>query len=339
MKTMKEGEEHSTFTDRLVRLLAGELSEQERADLMQEINTDQEKADLFRDYSLVWDRVGDASEAQDLDIEREWQLFSARWDGSGKDRAKGRVLTLMQHVYRIAAVIVLGFMLFAGYRSIAYLSSTTRYLAGNEPELIILPDGSRITLNRGSVLRAFKKEGERIRQIRLEGEAFFEVARDTLHPFVIEAGGTVVEVLGTSFNVNAYRENDRVEVTVSSGIVAFSSKNESGTQVVLKAGNSGIYEQTERSFKLVQEADPNAIAWKTRKLVFNNSPLSDVLSRINQVYATNIRIDTPGLGSCPLTVSFDQQSLESVLTVLESTLNLTISRKGSDIIISGEGCD
>jgi len=339
MKTMKKGEEHSEFTDRLVSLLAGELSGSDRHALEQEITSDPEKEILYREYRKVWDQVGSEESAPALDMDKEWNLFLGKWENSNKEANKVKVLSLRQVFIRIAAVVLIGLLTFASYRSIDILSATRKYVATNQPELVILPDGSQVTLNRGSVMRAFRKTDGEIRHIKLDGEAFFEVARDTLHPFVIEAGSAVVEVLGTSFNVNAYKENGKVEVTVSTGVVAFSSAKDAERQVVLKAGNSGLYVARDEKLSLVQQADQNALAWVTKKLVFTGSSLAEVVARLNHAYAADIRIDSPGLENCPLTVSFDKQSLSSVIAVLESTLNIRFEKEGDHYIIRGEVCE
>jgi ferric-dicitrate binding protein FerR (iron transport regulator) len=176
------------------------------------------------------------------------------------------------------------------------------------------------------------------REVRLAGEAWFDVVRDTLRPFRIDAGSALVEVLGTSFNVNAYRENPVVEITVESGIVALTGKEDAREQIVLLAGNSGTYDASLKELVLVPRSDPNNLSWKTRELFFENTPLAEVAGLVSKVYNVDLQLSGPDLASCPITVSFQDQSLESVLNVLARTLDLEISRSKGSIYLSGEGC-
>jgi ferric-dicitrate binding protein FerR (iron transport regulator) len=176
------------------------------------------------------------------------------------------------------------------------------------------------------------------RKIILQGEAYFDVARDTLRPFVVEAGSTVIEVLGTSFNVRAYAETETVEVTVNSGLVAMGAKRGSDKQLILNPGNSGIYDKAKRSLNLISKADPNALAWKTRELVFSETSLAEVASVISHVYQVQLRV-ADSIASCPLTVSFSQQELSAVLNVIVNTLDLSMEREEGVIVLKGEGCE
>ncbi|MFZ5940112.1 MAG: FecR family protein [Bacteroidota bacterium] len=334
---MKTGEGYEAFTDRLVRWLAGELQETEARSLEEELRSDPEKEKLYREYLKVWESIGSAEEVRGMDLDAEWKLFEGKWEGSRETVQPGKVLELRRSLLRIAAVLLTGVLLFSGWYAYRQLSETIRYSALDEPLTVTLADGSRVSLNRGSELRSFRKTGEKYRKTILKGEAFFEVARDTLHPFVIEAEGTLVEVLGTSFNINAYHGSGEVVVTVHSGLVAFSPARDSKRQLVLKAGNSGKWDAGELT--LVKEADPNTTAWLTRKLVFDHTPFAEVIRTINHVYGTSISIANPALADCPITVTFDDQVLSSVIAVLESTLSVRFNRDGERIIVSGEGCE
>jgi ferric-dicitrate binding protein FerR (iron transport regulator) len=213
-----------------------------------------------------------------------------------------------------------------------------RVLAEDQPVEVVLEDGTRVTLNRNSSFRYSKSFDQEDRKVYLSGEAWFDVARDTSMPFVVDAGAALVEVLGTSFNVNAYRKNPTVEITVESGLVALSSKGDQQDQIVLKAGSGGTYNKSRKELKVIPSSDPNSKAWMTRELIFDGSSLREVCELINRVYGVRMEVMNEDLSSCPITVTFRDQSLESVLRVLELTLDLQISRDGEEIRLDGEGC-
>jgi len=203
-------------------------------------------------------------------------------------------------------------------------------------EIIELQDGSHVTLNSGSSIRYTKRKSLSYREVKLSGEAFFEVSRDTSRPFIIDAGPAQIEVLGTSFNVNAYPDSEEVEVTVRSGLVSMKAKDAADHQIVLNKGNSGVYKKEEKALNLILEGNTNAVAWKTRLLEFSDTPINEVIDVLKHTYQADIKLQDPGLSEYTITVSFNNQDLDAVLEVLASTLDLTIETDGAQIIIDTE---
>ncbi|MDH6058397.1 FecR family protein, partial [Umezakia ovalisporum] len=197
---------------------------------------------------------------------------------------------------------------------------------------------SRVTLNRASRLRYAAEFGGETRLVALTGEAFFDVKRNELKPFVIEARGTEVRVLGTSFNVNAATPD--VTVTVATGTVRFSGKTEKNRRpaVVLAKDETATFRAERDTILKGNRANPNALAYKTRVLLFENTPLSEVVEALNHTYGANLTL-ARALRTCPLTATFDNEPLDTVLGVLADTYRLSIER-GPDgrIAIEGDGC-
>ena len=107
----------------------------------------------------------------------------------------------------------------------------------------------------------------------------------------------------------------------------------------MKAGSGGTYHKRQKELTLLASADPNKISWKTRELYFEGSTLQEVAELLNRVYGAELVIVNPGLSSCEITVTFKDQSLDAILTVLEKTLDLDISRSGDKIRLDGKGCN
>jgi ferric-dicitrate binding protein FerR (iron transport regulator) len=85
--------------------------------------------------------------------------------------------------------------------------------------------------------------------------------------------------------------------------------------------------------------DVNFLAWKTKYMVFNNTPLNEVVAVLAKVYHTNIRLSGDRLSNCRITATFDRQSIESVINVLKATLDLQVRNTGAGIELSGQGCN
>lgn len=330
---------HTVFNSLIGRRLSGELSPEEEKLFQDLVSQNPDLKTQLSAFEKIWDSVDGLVEQQEYDVDAEWRSFSKKIPDLAEKSlpsAKGR--SLLFYTYRIAAVLLVGLLFSFAWIYLTQRVGTTQVVAKAEPMEILLEDGTKVWLNRDSKLRYKKQFSEHSREITLSGEGWFDVARDTSRPFVIDAGLAMVEVLGTSFNVNAYKENPSVEITVESGIVAVSAKKEQEEQIVLRAGNSGSYNSQSQELILRPTYDPNSLSWKTRELYFEDSPLSEVVSVIARVYNVEIEVSREDLAACPITVSFNEQSLEAVLKVLEMTLDLDISRSGDSIILDGEAC-
>ncbi|MBE9518348.1 MAG: FecR domain-containing protein [Bacteroidetes bacterium] len=328
---MSVEDKHRDFSSLISRYLSGELHSEELSWFQEELRNDPGKQAMLDEYRLIWDS---AVPGQSYDLDAEWTLMQKKLP----DFKIKSGHSLLFYAYRIAAVLVLGVLLSF---SLIYVSRTVgmeRVVAENDPVEVVLEDGTVVIVNRHSSLRYSRKYDQEERKVYLSGEAWFDVARDSTMPFVIDAGAALVEVLGTSFNVNAYKDNPTVEINVESGLVALSGKEDMKDLIVMKAGSGGSYNKNQRELKLIPASDPNSISWKTRELFFDASTLREVAELLNKVYDTHIVIMNEELASCPITVTFRDQTLDAILNVLELTLDLQLTREGDEIRLDGEGC-
>jgi len=338
---MSQKDSHRDTDSLLSRYLSGELSPEEEKDFLGLIERDASLKVQLEEYRKLWESVGSVSEDVSYDLDAEWSSLQSRlpgFTGSPETRAPGKVRSLLYYTYRIAAVLVVGLVLSLSWYYVTRIAGTEKMVARDEPVEVMLDDGTQILVNRNSTIRFNKNFRSAERRVFLSGEAWFDVARDTTRPFIIEAGDALVEVLGTSFNVNAYKESPVVEITVESGLVALSAKENQEDLIVMKAGSGGTYHKSQKELTLLASSNPNNISWKTRELYFDGSSLGEVLSLLRRVYGAKLVIMDPELESCTITVTFKDQSLDAVLKVLEMTLDLEITRSGDEIRLSGNGC-
>ena len=331
--------------DLIARYLAGEATAQEISDFKAWLKADPSHEKTFNEYKKVWEEMGKVEKIAGLDVQAEWKIFENKlianertFEGSPEIEpegdqpvAPGRVRTLSFYLVRIAAVVVIAFLTsLAGiytYRNIGY----SEYITENQVEEIGLPDGSTITLNAHSMIRYHKRFKGDARTVEFTGEGFFEVEPDPQKPFVILTGQVEIEVLGTTFNVYAYGKNSQVEVIVNSGQVAVTRKGEIVEKIILKAGNKGTYNRKDQSLKLTINRDPNYLSWKTRNFIFEDCPLEEVVETLNKAYQSSIIIPDDSLRHTRITTSFDDQSLEAILNVLEATLDLDIEKTNGTV--------
>lgn len=336
---MPVNDPHRIFNSLVSKKLSGEISAEELVLFNEALSQDPDLKIQLKAFKKIWDGLDGMAEQQRYNLDVEWDTLQGKipeFPGSQTLSGKGR--SFLYYTYRVAAVLLIGILI-----SFAWIFATQRVgiqvmEAGLDRMEIILEDGTKILLNRESKIRYSKHFAEGNREISLTGEAWFDVARDTTRPFVIDAGRAMVEVLGTSFNVNAYKKNPGIEITVESGVVAVTAKETGEDQIILRAGNSGSYNRENQEMELVPVYNPNNLSWKTRELIFEDTPLQEVADLIGKVYNVKVLIPRAELAACRITVTFKEQSLESVLNVLEMTLDFEISRSGEDFIFCGTSC-
>ena len=146
-----------------------------------------------------------------------------------------------------------------------------------------------------------------------------------------------MEVLGTSFYVNAKPNEAKIEVTVETGKVAVYSNAENKIELI--AGDVGTYNKQNKNLSKATNTDSNFLSWKTKKLLFDNTSLEEVFRKIQETYGVNMQVSNKAILSCRWTASFDNQQLETVLNVLKETFDLQIKQSGKEIILSGTGCN
>ncbi len=158
-----------------------------------------------------------------------------------------------------------------------------------------------------------KSFGSQSRMATLEGEAFFEVARDEEKPFKVSSGGVTTKVLGTSFNIKNERKNNKVEIVVSSGKVAFYSTVNPKKDIILTKGLKGIYVAENDSLIKEENTDLNVISWQNNTLIFENTPLKEVVDILNARFNVEITASEKEIYSCNFTSTFHQASLREIL--------------------------
>ncbi|AMQ01839.1 FecR protein [Pedobacter cryoconitis] len=188
-----------------------------------------------------------------------------------------------------------------------------------------LPDGTKIWLNSASSLKypvsfAALKE----RRVELSGEAYFEVAKDKIHPFIVKSGRQQIQVLGTHFDVNAYPDEQLIKTTLLEGSVKLNE------QVVLKPGEQSLLTGEKFSVKEVNVND--AIDWKNGEFVFTNESLTSILKKVSRWYDVEIKYIHNPVNMPTFTGSVSRsENISGVLKMLEETSNVRFSIEGRQI--------
>jgi ferric-dicitrate binding protein FerR (iron transport regulator) len=193
--------------------------------------------------------------------------------------------------------------------------------AAVQQEEVTLPDGSRVSLNTGSRL-AYPAEFKGLkRAVKLQGEAFFEVARNEEKAFiVIVADEASTEVLGTSFHLKEDPGKRQVFLNVLTGKVAFYPKGKKKRALVLGKNEHAEYHNGQIHQPV--SINLNFLSWKTRTLTFENAPLPEVLKQLGKHYQREFRIRDVRLDTLALTGTYKNQDIEDVLEEISLVLDI-----------------
>ncbi|MDR1097549.1 MAG: FecR domain-containing protein [Tannerella sp.] len=195
---------------------------------------------------------------------------------------------------------------------------------------IRLPDGSSVWLNSQTKLTCPSHFSKENRQVRLEGEAFFEVKSDAEHPFTVSSELMSISVPGTQFNVHAYREEASV-VTLIKGRVEIVTPDSS---LILKPDYQATVSKTQGI--TVSEGTPDAYAWIKGEFFYLNRPLKEIAADLERRFNVSIRITDATLAGELFTYhAGENTSIDDILRHLKKTKALKCSRNGREIVIRG----
>ena len=244
----------------------------------------------------------------------------------GNEHAKVTMVTWLQ---RVAAILFIPLLIAFGIQNLkprpVEIAQTIEVKTNpGMTTTVNLPDGSVVYLNSESKLSYPSSFDKDKRRVALQGEAFFEVQKDAEHGFVISTPHeTKIEVLGTSFNVEAFEKDDFVSTTLIEGKVRFDyMKNQRSTAVLMKPGQKLTYDSSSSRIQLIETSGASEIAWKDGKIVFLATPLPEALRMLEKRFNVTFVLSNDRLRKEAFTGSFSNQRLERILEIFKISSNI-----------------
>lgn len=318
--------------DLLVKYMLNEAMPDEQLLVREWLQADAANRKYYEHFKTIWNESKTLAANITVDEKAAWQKFKGRVQTTTvKQEAKTIRLSWIKKLHVAAAVLVFvvgAWLLYNILHQPATVAMVDKQTFLNTA-VDTLSDGSIITLNKNTVLNyptAFKGK---TRTVRLKGEAFFAVAHDTAKPFIVEAGGVSIKVVGTAFNVKNY--DSSIQVIVESGIVQVSNAKQlvllrKGEQVLIKKSNT-VFEQS-----TVKDSLYNY--YRTNEIICNNTPLPSVIATINEAYNTHIVLGSDALKQLQLSTTFKNEDLETVISIIQQTFDLRVTQQGDSTILN-----
>jgi transmembrane sensor len=325
---------HQDYFLLIHKKLSGNITRQEEELLNQWLDQDQDNRETFDQLKLVWDDAGEDDLINDEYFAEQLLILQQKVkDSKEKEIAIHKAARTNRYMsIAIIALVVLCSGLFVGYLVQGKLNAPT-YIAMDENRKVLLADNSSVLLNRKSSIVFSQSIQER--KVELEGEAFFDVAKDKSRPFCIYAKGAIIRVIGTSFVVKSYQA-EPTKVIVISGKVEVIRDNE---KLTLYKGEKIVIVNPGDAFQRSKNDDPNFDSWYTHKLSFKKTPLEEIFSLLEDQYQVNFEVSNPEVLTCRFTGIFDHESLDKIVKILSYSLDFTYELNDGKYFIKGKGCN
>lgn len=251
-------------------------------------------------------------------------------------RARRRALGLKIFAIASSVTLLLGISNYISFQE-GYKRQNSQQIEMVNPigmkSSITLSDGTKVILNAGTTLTYPTTFVSGQREVSINGEAFFEVAHDKEHPFIVKAENIQVKVLGTKFNVKAYKEEDHIEVTLKEGKVGV--EVETGRLIPILPGQQIKYSKTNNSFIKRQVNLNHYTAWVCGKFYFTNRPLEKIAKQLERNFNVHVEIIGNELKKASFTGDFiHNENLEQILRVMTANRHIKYTIEGDQITIS-----
>lgn len=317
--------------EKLIRYIQGEISsELEILEILDWIEASPENQKSYNQLKNLWVATG-------LDHPESIEIPSFIYPES---EVKLISNTSYRSFLKYAAIFILAFALGSAslylinrneQNQLSTVYNTIEVPYGDRSQ-ITLYDGTKVWLNSGTKFRYPVTFNSQTRDVFVEGEAYFNVAKDANHPFVVSAGSLKIKVLGTSFNVCAYPNDNEFSATLDEGSInAVNTTN--GNGVKLNPGEQLILSRKTNGMKLHQVNTELYTSWKENLLKFENAPFEDLIKKMERWYDVKIIVDPTINTKERYTMTIKTESLREMLQVVSKTTAMKYEIKANIVSI------
>lgn len=252
-------------------------------------------------------------------------------------------------VASLLLICVLGF-LWTKRDSIASNKVAYTEIINNENKTlsVVLPDGSTVVLEKNSKIAYIKDFAQPIREVKLTGQALFDVVKNPEKPFVVHTGNLITKVLGTSFIIKSFDNEGSIAVDVLRGKVSVSMESRdtqklpnSQTEVILLPNQKAVFSKKEETINHTLVENPIAVVTSEtlKDFVFDEAPISEIFRAMEKVYGIKVLYNEADMRNCIVTTTLGNEPLFDNLTVICKSIGATYSIKNTEVIVKGTDCN
>lgn len=248
-----------------------------------------------------------------------------------------KTLSRVAAIFVVAAGLGIGAYQLVGHQDEVATNLVQKQNSKGVKSTIVLADGSKIWLNADSKVQYPALFTGTSREIYLNGEAFFDIARNPEKPFIIHLSNGTVRVLGTSFNIKAYDNQAVVETSVATGKVAFIPRlknNHPADTVFLTPNNKVVYRLDEEKITTAATVSADDKAWTEGKMIFRSNSFEEIAIELERNFGKRILFNDSTVKNYRLTGSFQNNTLVEILDYLSKTKTFSYSLTDEAIVIT-----
>lgn len=309
------------------RYLSNEMKTDEKQLFLRSIDSNNNEKKLFEAVKGDWNIMKKPEKTIYVDVDKAWSSLKSKIQENYPEsiHSQSKFYTTRIQVLGWAATVLILIGISIGIKVLVLDNAVftpgkiVQTTLQQEQQEVVLSDGSVVYLNASSRLIYPKRFNKNTREVELQGEAFFDISANAKKPFIITAGDAIVKVVGTSFNVNAGKTDNKTEVFVESGKVELYYKNIKNDKIVIEPGYVGVLDK--KILALEHNTNENIMAWKTKTIVFKETSLLEVVEVLNEVYHTTIFISDKEIENLKYNGTLMNQPLENVLEVLQTAFS------------------
>ena len=325
--------EEDKSTRLIIRYLSHETTVEEEEALLEWISEDITHQKIFNDWVELWNNKPETDRS--FDLPRGLSKLNETIDASEMKLGHlfWRKIAASILVLLTAGAVLLFVSKYSVNQSDIVTYSQKGTHAGQKLELK-LSDGSVVFLNANSTLKYPDKFTGEHREVFLEGEAFFQVAKDPAHPFIIHTNSVDTRVLGTSFNVNAKADGTIVSVVTGKVRVSRGEFSE-----IALPNEKVVYTFSKNRLAKTRANLEFELAWRSNTIILTDAKLSDVAEKLYEAYGYSFFFEKENLKNCPITGKFTNQSFEAILKAINFSTNVQYRIEGKNVTLYGPGCE
>lgn len=318
----------------LRRLIAGTTTEEENRQLMEWFRQCASKEEFFMLFETAWKESPDEM-PRDVQ-ERMYRRLSRELD----EKKTKTILLRSRFSWKVwpqiavaCIIIVLGLVNYRMNDKQKQLSTQNFTVLAEKGQraFITLPDSTKVWLNSDTKISYPADYGLKERNVTLVGEAYFEVAKNPDKRFIVEAKGMQVEALGTSFNVNAYQNDNKIIASLFSGSVRVSYDRH---VAILKPHESVKVDLLNRSFsRYKDESMQNIALWRKNEITFDGESLEEITHIMSRLYNTTICIEDESLKKVCYIGTIRNNNLENFIDIINLTTPVVYENKGDTVFL------
>lgn len=326
--------------EQIIHYLQGKASDADKLALLDWLQADEANKHAFAAVRDRWVRSGETPVDTSDAVDRAYRRFVNRMRREAACRKQPRLIVWM----RLAAAVALLLLCAVGGYYIGREAAPEPAVAVAPPVMnrvlmgadgkgsVTLPDGTVVWLNANSMLTYPEWFDASVRQVRLEGEGYFEVMRDEQAPFLVEAEGMTVRVLGTHFVMKSYPGRATAEAALLSGSIEVLLPGKA-QPIPLVPDQQIACSRADGTYRLTTVDAEECIVWTRDKLVCTNLPLADVLQRMRRWYDMEIKC-RPGVPLADrLSLTIRKESPEEILALLSQITPIQYRIQGKQAVI------